>query len=86
MLREGKPGGFQTGAFPTFFGKGPDVVADPFGTVPRRCFFLGGGWVLIGRERGKGQIGKIPGECPDKSGKSRKIGKVPKTLTAVIVL
>ena len=23
--------------FPTFFGKGPDCVADPFGTVPRRC-------------------------------------------------
>ena len=22
---------------PTFFGKGPDCVADPFGTVPRRC-------------------------------------------------
>ena len=32
-----KPGGFQTGGFPTFFGKGPDCVADPFGTVPRRC-------------------------------------------------
>ena len=27
-----KPGGF-----PTFFGKGPDCVADPFGTVPRGC-------------------------------------------------
>ena len=36
-LREAKPGGFQTGEFPTFFGKGPDCVADPFGTVPRRC-------------------------------------------------
>ena len=22
----------------TFFGKGPDCVADPFGTFPRRCF------------------------------------------------
>ena len=32
-----KPGGFQTGGFPTFFGKGSDCVADPFGTVPRRC-------------------------------------------------
>ena len=30
-------GGFQTRVFPTFFGKGPDCVADPFGTVPRRC-------------------------------------------------
>ena len=36
-LREAKPGGFQTRVFPTFFGKGPDCVADPFGTVPRRC-------------------------------------------------
>ena len=27
--------------------------------------------LLIGRERGKEQIGKIPGESPDKSGKSR---------------
>ena len=35
--REAKPGGFQTGGFPTVFGKGPDCVADPFGTVPRRC-------------------------------------------------
>ena len=37
FLREAKPGGFQTRGFPTFFGKGPDCVADPFGTVPRRC-------------------------------------------------
>ena len=37
FLREAKPGGFQTGGFPTFFGKGPDCVTDPFGTVPRRC-------------------------------------------------
>ena len=36
-LGEAKPGGFQTRVFPTFFGKGPDCVADPFGTVPRRC-------------------------------------------------
>ena len=30
--------------FSHFFGKGPDCVADPFGTVPRRCFlfFLAG--------------------------------------------
>ena len=34
--------------------------------------------LLIGRERGKGQIGKIPGPSPSKSGKSQKIGKVPK--------
>ena len=37
FLREAKPGGFQTRVFPTFFGNGPDCVADPFGTVPRRC-------------------------------------------------
>ena len=37
FLREAKPGGFQTGGFPTFSGKGPDCVADPFGTVRHRC-------------------------------------------------
>ena len=37
VVREAKPGGFQTRVFPTFFGNGPDCVADPFGTVPRRC-------------------------------------------------
>ena len=36
-LGEGKQGNFQTGGFPTSFGKGPDCVADPFGTVPRGC-------------------------------------------------
>ena len=36
ILGEAKPGGFQTEVFPTFFGKGPDCVADPFGTVSRR--------------------------------------------------
>ena len=36
-LREAKPGCFQTRVFPTFFGNGPDCVADPFGTVPPRC-------------------------------------------------
>ena len=29
--------GVSKPGFPTFFGKGPDCVADPFGTVPRRC-------------------------------------------------
>ena len=37
VLREAKPGCFQTRVFPTFFGNGPDCVADPFGTVPRWC-------------------------------------------------
>ena len=36
--------------------------------------------LLIGRERGKGQIGKIPGPSPSKSGKSRKNRKVPKIM------
>ena len=36
-LREAKPGGFQTPGVSHFFGKGPDCVADPSGTVPRRC-------------------------------------------------
>ena len=38
LFGESKPRGFQTGGFPTFFGKGGDCVADPFGTVPRRWF------------------------------------------------
>ena len=37
LLGEPRPGGFQTGGFPTFFGNGPDCVAHPFGTVPCRC-------------------------------------------------
>ena len=69
-LREAKPGGFQTRGFPTFFGKGPDCVADPVGTVPHRCSFS--------REREKGRIGKIPGPSPSKSGKSRKNRESPK--------
>ena len=28
---------FQTGGFLALLGKGPDCVADPFGTVPHRC-------------------------------------------------
>ena len=58
------------GGVPIFFGKGPDCVADPVLTVPR---------MLIRREWGKGQTGKIPGQSPDKpekfpekSGKSQK--------------
>ena len=37
--------------------------------------------LLIGRESGKGQIGKIPGPSPSKSGKSRKNRESPKTLS-----
>ena len=29
----------KPGRFPLFFGKGPDCVADPFGTIPRRCCY-----------------------------------------------
>ena len=60
-LEESKPGGFQTGGFSAFFGKGPDCVADPFRTVPRRCSLQ-----IMGREQGKELIGKIP----EKIGKS----------------
>ena len=45
----------------------------------RRPFRDCSSWArLIGRERGKGQIGKIPGQSPDKSGKSRKNRESPK--------
>ena len=61
-----KPGGFST-----FLGKGPDCVADPFGTVPRRCSSLA--------EKGKrDESGKSPDhpqtnrENPGKIGKGRK--------------
>ena len=65
ILREAKPGGFQTAGFPTFFRERSGLCRGPF----RDCSSL---VLLIGRERGKGQIGKIPGESPDKTGKSRK--------------
>ena len=54
-----KPGGF-----PTFFGKGPDYVADPFGNVPCRCFLS----VSNRLRKRKGPIGKIQ----KKSGKDKK--------------
>ena len=40
--------------------------------------FSGKVQIVIGRERGKGQIGKIPGPSPSKSGKSRKNRESPK--------
>ena len=63
VLREAKPGCFQTRVFPTFFGTGPDCVADPFGTVQRK---------RANRENPRTipeQIGKIPGK--DKKGQKR---------------
>ena len=88
-LREAKPGGFQTRVFPTLFGKGPDWVADPFGTVPRRCSYLNR---LRKRKRTNrenprtlpAQIGKIPGKVPKEGQKRTKkegqvqIGKPPR--------
>ena len=73
FLREAKPGGFQTGGFPLFFGKGPDCVADFFGTVPRRCSYYNRLRKREGTNRENPrtipeQIGKIP----KKSGKSQK--------------
>ena len=72
-MRKAKPGGFQTRVFPTFFGKGPDCVADPFGTVPRRCSYKNRPRKRKGTNRENPwtipeQIGKIP----EKSGKSQK--------------
>ena len=57
-LRATKPGGF-----PLFSGKVQIVSLTLSG-----LFLV----VLIGWERGKGPIGRIPGESPDKSGKSQK--------------
>ena len=71
-LREAKPGGFQTRVFPTFFGGKVQIVSRTLSEL----FLVGA--LLIGRERGKGLIGKIPKhpranrEIPEKSGKSQK--------------
>ena len=40
--------------------------------------FLVGALLLIGRERGKGRVGKIPGPSPSKSGESQKNQESPK--------
>ena len=67
-MGETEPRGFPNrGGFQLFFGEGPDCVADPFGNVLCRC--------LIGREKGKGQIGEITekiGKIPTREGKSQK--------------
>ena len=64
LREESKLGGFQTGGFPTFFGKGS-------GCRQGRVWF---GGVC----RHKGQIGEIPGPSPSKSGKSQKSRESPK--------
>ena len=71
VLGEAKPGGFQTRVFPTFFGKGPDCVADPFGTVPRRCSSQ------AEKEKSE-ESGKSPDRPRANRENPRKIGKVPK--------
>ena len=70
LLREARPGGFQPGGFPIFSGKVRIVSRTLSG-----LFLVG---AVNRRERGKGQIGKIPGESPDKSGKSRRNRESPK--------
>ena len=69
-LREAKPGGFQTGGFPTFFGKSPGWVADP-GLFPVGALNRPRKRKGTNRENPRTipeQIGKIP----EKSGKSQK--------------
>ena len=66
-----KPGGFPNRAVSHFFRERSRLFRRPFWD----CSLL---VRLIGRERGKGQIGKIPGESSDKSGKSRKNWESPK--------
>ena len=70
-MREAKPGGLQTGGFPTFFRKGPDCVTDLWG-----LFLVGA--VNRPRKRKRTKSGKSPDhprtnrENPRKSGKSQK--------------
>ena len=73
---EAKPGGFQTGGFPTFFGKGPDCVADPFGTVPRRCSMKAEKERKRTDRENPRTIPEQVGKIPEKSGKSQK-GQTP---------
>ena len=70
-----------------FFGKGPDCVADPFGTVPRWCCLAAN----IGRERGKGQKSgkssespRANRENPEKNRKGPKIGNGRNTVSRVL--
>ena len=71
--REGEPGGFQTGGFPTFLGKAPDCVADPSETVPRRhCY-----WVAKRKRTNPENLQTISrqvGKIPENSGKDKKLG------------
>ena len=64
-LREAKPGGFQTGGFPTFFRERFELCRGPF----RDCSSL---VLFIGRERGKRQIRKIPQKKRESPKKDKK--------------
>ena len=78
-----KPRGFQTGGFPNrgpgefpaFFGKCPDCVADPFGTVPRRCCYHGVGSFYLSNSE-KLQIGIGIGKFSIINSEELQIGKL----------
>ena len=72
VLGEAQPGRFQTGGVPLFFSGKVLIVLRTLSGL----FFVGAFRKSHRpRERGKGQIGKIPeqiGKIPEKSGKSQK--------------
>ena len=71
-MREAKPGGVPNPGVSHFFLGKVQIVSRTLSGL----FLVG---ALIGRERGKGQIGQIPGPFPSKSGKSQsKSGKSQK--------
>ena len=72
-LREGNPWRFQLGGVPTFSGMVRIVSQTLSGLFLVRAFSE----IHRPRKR-KGQIGKIHGESPDKSGKSQKNRESPK--------
>ena len=64
-LRKAKPGGFPNPGVSPFFWERSRLCRGPFRDCSSQV-------LLIGRERGKGLIGKIPGPSLSKSGKSQK--------------
>ena len=70
-LREAKPEGFQTQGFPTFFGKGPDCVADS-------GLFLVGALNRPRKIKLRDESGKSPDHPRADWENPEKIGKVPK--------
>ena len=63
--------GFQTRVFPTFFGKGPDCVADAFGTVLVGALNRPRKRKRTNRENPR-TIPEKNGKIPEKSGKDQK--------------